>query len=651
MVYTAEINRSNPGCFLFLIDQSSSMADVYGGGLGNRQKAEEVANSVNRLLLNLIIKCTRSGVVMDYFEIGIIGYGEQIGSIFSGNLSGRSLVPISEIASNPFRYKKTGKEEKDSNISQIVEIENKMPEWIVPVANGGTPMRGAFEYANPILADWVRRHPKSFPPIIINITDGESTDGEPTVSAQELMNLSTQDGNTLIFNWHISSQDDATILFPNNDEWLPNEFASMLFKMSSVLPKTFYKEIQADGFQAEEQARGFAFNSDLVNLRAFLDISIGTRAITASDQDTTNRQENLGTEIGKHEWPALLSEIEEQIESTRNIVDTYGKDYDRHDFYTLESQIRAAILSHEANSVHQKKEQLESLRIKILSEQHDFWVGYFKFLITQLPQISEKAYAEHLVSQGYHAIETNNIGELKIVVRHLDALLPVLGTQSEKGNYVGINIAEEAKLIGPEVIKRNSIIHYVNEGQQKLKNDEIKAIAIFNKAHASMIELKQHVSNIEDELKSSEGKLSLKRLSYRIEQDLQQIGDIIENAKTMLVNRHMQEFNQIMESIATMQRGKITDDDVAELNSKLKLLKEHVTSDRDKLGKVEATQLLEKLNDQIDKVLVLFRDYGTSALNMVLIIAPGLRNNLDVQYLDNGGVLWFNKTDTSRRVK
>ena len=32
MAYQAEISRKNPGCFLFLVDQSESMEDPFGGG-------------------------------------------------------------------------------------------------------------------------------------------------------------------------------------------------------------------------------------------------------------------------------------------------------------------------------------------------------------------------------------------------------------------------------------------------------------------------------------------------------------------------------------------------------------------------------------------------------------------------------------------
>ena len=31
MTYTADISRVNPGCFLFILDQSGSMSDPFGG--------------------------------------------------------------------------------------------------------------------------------------------------------------------------------------------------------------------------------------------------------------------------------------------------------------------------------------------------------------------------------------------------------------------------------------------------------------------------------------------------------------------------------------------------------------------------------------------------------------------------------------------
>src|ERR1044072_459954 len=96
MAYQAEISRSNPSMFLFLIDQSGSMEDKFGGGGGRKDQA--VADAINRLLQNLAIKCAKSEGVRDYYHVGVIGYGEKVGPAFGGTLTGKDLVPISSIA-------------------------------------------------------------------------------------------------------------------------------------------------------------------------------------------------------------------------------------------------------------------------------------------------------------------------------------------------------------------------------------------------------------------------------------------------------------------------------------------------------------------------------------------------------------------------
>src|SRR5947208_15838832 len=101
MSYTAEISRRNPSCFLFLIDQSGSMVDPFGGEESGRRKADQVSDVINRLLQNLIIKCAKQEGVRDYYHIGVIGYGMQVGPAFAGALAGKDLVPISEVGNTP----------------------------------------------------------------------------------------------------------------------------------------------------------------------------------------------------------------------------------------------------------------------------------------------------------------------------------------------------------------------------------------------------------------------------------------------------------------------------------------------------------------------------------------------------------------------
>src|SRR5438093_1064046 len=71
MAYQAEISRKNPGCFLFLIDQSESMEDPFGGGEAGRRKAEELATILNKLIHNLCIRCSKSDSIYDYFHVGV----------------------------------------------------------------------------------------------------------------------------------------------------------------------------------------------------------------------------------------------------------------------------------------------------------------------------------------------------------------------------------------------------------------------------------------------------------------------------------------------------------------------------------------------------------------------------------------------------
>ena len=110
MSYEAEISRSNPSAFLFLIDMSGSMTDPYAGG---KRKADGVADAINKLLSNLSIKCTKSEGVRDYYEVGVISYGKQGQPVLGGELVGQALVTISNVANHPARIEERTKKEED----------------------------------------------------------------------------------------------------------------------------------------------------------------------------------------------------------------------------------------------------------------------------------------------------------------------------------------------------------------------------------------------------------------------------------------------------------------------------------------------------------------------------------------------------------
>ncbi len=274
MAYNAEISRGNPTCFIFLIDQSGSMADVFGGGEVNQKKADGVADAINRMLQNLVIKCAKEEGIRDFFHIGVVGYGAQVGPAFAGALAGRPLVPISEVGNSPARVEQRNKKVPDG-AGGIIDQPIRFPVWFEPVANGATPMSQALGQAKTIVENWLSQHPNCFPPIVINITDGEATDGDPTGAATEIRNLKSSDGEVLLFNVHLSSQRGSQIEYPSNSEVLPDKFAQQLFQMSSKLPESMLNLAKKESMNAGEGSRGFVFNADMVAVIKFLDI--GTR--------------------------------------------------------------------------------------------------------------------------------------------------------------------------------------------------------------------------------------------------------------------------------------------------------------------------------------------------------------------------------------
>ncbi len=273
-MYTAEISRDKPSCFVFLIDQSGSMADSFGAGEGGKRKADALADAINRLLQNLVLKCAKSEGVRDYYHVAVFGYGDSVGPAFSGPLVGRDLVPISEVANLPARIEQRARKVEDG-AGGLVDQMVKFPIWFDPTASGGTPMCAAMNQAHSILEAWLIQHPDCFPPIVINISDGEPTDGDPTSHADKLRASSSTDGNTLLFNLHISSQSASPIEFPDSDRLLPDDHARLLFRMSSLLPPHLQDAARQEGFAISEGTRGFVFNADMVSVIKFLDI--GTR--------------------------------------------------------------------------------------------------------------------------------------------------------------------------------------------------------------------------------------------------------------------------------------------------------------------------------------------------------------------------------------
>lgn len=274
--YEAEINRAHPGCILFLLDQSRSMKDPIAGD-PTTPKDKAAAEAINDLLLNLILQCTLDvgKGPRHYFDVGVIGYGKKlgVGSCLGGALEGRNLVSLPELAANPLRMTERTKQVKDATGALVTQT-RRYPIWFEPLAEWGTPMAEAMEFSAKVLKPWVKEHKASFPPIVINITDGEPN-SDPTRAAKTLSGLRLDAGNVLLYNLHLSSLATAPIAFPATSAELPDKYSAMLFDISSEIPPPLHGELESEGYPARTGTRGFIFNANGWALLQFLDI--GTR--------------------------------------------------------------------------------------------------------------------------------------------------------------------------------------------------------------------------------------------------------------------------------------------------------------------------------------------------------------------------------------
>jgi hypothetical protein len=232
---------------MFLIDRSDSMQRPWAGtGLSLAQGA---ARAINKILLELCVKSTK----------------EQGGAL-------RGIVPLPELADHPIAV-------REEPAVDAVLSNTRVPAWIDPYAGFRTPMCQAVATAGAYLYDWAGAFPDSFPPIVINITDGMVTDSpyegaDIATWAQRLVSIATGDGPALLFNIFLSPDAQPGVWFPPSGAPLPDPGPGLL-SISSPLPQPMVDNARSAQIQVPAGARGFVFNADLAMLVKFLEI--GTR--------------------------------------------------------------------------------------------------------------------------------------------------------------------------------------------------------------------------------------------------------------------------------------------------------------------------------------------------------------------------------------
>ena len=271
-MYEQRIDRATPSCIVFLVDQSASMYEPMAGTA--TPKSAVVAEQLNSTLMELIQRCSKSHTEppRPYFAVAVIGYrtDHDARPIVESciELPGRrDLAWTTDLAQHPLRVEHRTRRTSDG------ELSFRMPIWVEPYNDGGTPMCAALDRAGRIAHGWVATYPSSFPPIVINLSDGESTDGDAAVWAQRVRNLRTTDGNVLLFNIMLAGGEaTAPVMFPGSPGDVPGRYGPELFSMSSELPEVMRAAANRQGYRVAPGARGMSMNADLRAVVTFLDV-------------------------------------------------------------------------------------------------------------------------------------------------------------------------------------------------------------------------------------------------------------------------------------------------------------------------------------------------------------------------------------------
>jgi hypothetical protein len=278
-VYQQTFSRQTPGCIVFLVDRSDSMRQPWrASGLTLAQGA---ARAINKIILELCIKSTKEqgAPLRCYFYVGIYGYGvcpstgsEGVESALPGPLARRGIVPLPELADHPLAI-------REEQSIDAMAAPSRMPVWVEPEAGFRTPMCAAMALAGEHAYEWSRAFPDSFPPILINMTDGLVTDSpyrgvDLAGWAGRLATIGTRDGQALVLNAFLSAERAPMTSFPSTPASLPSP-GPELFAMSSQLPEPMIRNARSAHIDVGPGSRGFVFNADLAMLVKFLEI--GTR--------------------------------------------------------------------------------------------------------------------------------------------------------------------------------------------------------------------------------------------------------------------------------------------------------------------------------------------------------------------------------------
>jgi hypothetical protein len=238
MSYNLVATGKTPALIIYLIDISGSMSEPLDG----MPKIEHVNQAIEKVLVRMVQRSTKGEIISPRYRLAMAAYSDNPIDILGG------VQTISDVA-------KKGRPKLS--------------------ATSLTNTHSAFAWARDLLQQELPNLNGQPAPMICHLTDGQFTGSDPTPIAQEIMQMSNDDGQVLIENIYVGPSLTHQPI-TDAESWpglsdvseLNNQYAQQLFHISSPLPSSYADVIHEEGYQLKAGSRMLipGTNKELIEL-------------------------------------------------------------------------------------------------------------------------------------------------------------------------------------------------------------------------------------------------------------------------------------------------------------------------------------------------------------------------------------------------
>ena len=225
MPYQTKATSVTPALIVYLLDCSGSMSEQLDGA----QKIEHVNQAMGKVLKRMVRRSTKGEVVSPRYRLAMVAYSDQPFDLLGG-------------------------------VESIDKVIQKGRPTLSTLST--TDTASAFIYARDLLKKELpnlKGHPA---PMVCHLTDGQFTGADPEPIAQEIMQMSNDDGPILIENIYVGPDlthqpilDAEAWLGIADETDLKDPYARKLFKMSSPLPDSYADVISSENYSLRTGSR------------------------------------------------------------------------------------------------------------------------------------------------------------------------------------------------------------------------------------------------------------------------------------------------------------------------------------------------------------------------------------------------------------